>query len=35
MMVDKKSNCCAIGEEAGPLLLSREGGFGEVQFPEK
>lgn len=30
MMVDKKSNCYAIGEEARPLLLLREGGSGEV-----
>jgi hypothetical protein len=34
-MVDKKSNWCTMGVEAGPLLLLREGGFSELQITER
>jgi hypothetical protein len=35
LVVDKKSDCCAMGVETGPLLLLSEGGFSELQITVK
>lgn len=31
-MVEKRSNCCAMGVEAGPHLLLSQGGFSKLQI---
>jgi hypothetical protein len=34
-MVEKKSNCCALGVEAGPHLFLSQGGFRKLQITGK
>jgi hypothetical protein len=34
-MVEKRSNCCAIGVEAGPYLLLSEEGFSKLKITGK